>query len=103
MAAPFITVTPDANSATHARRLLALASAVRNLRSDLAEFIAESYQMFDGNGAEQFTLNAQKYGLSGPTANAQAQTVFDLLNGTLLALNGTAQNSNAKDLAERIG
>lgn len=100
MAAPFITVTPDANNATHARRLLALAQQVRSLRSDLAEFIAESFQMFDGAGAEQFTMPKTKYGV--PT-NAEAQTVFNLLNGTLLALNGSAQNANAVELATRIG
>lgn len=98
MAAPFITVNTDDLTATHARRLLSIQTQTRNLISDIQEFIAESFQMFDGTGAEQFTLPKTKYGVA---TNAQAQTVFDLLNGTLTAMTGTG--ANAKELATRIG
>lgn len=100
MASNFITISRSDANATHASRLLSIQSRTRDLMSDLSEFIAESYQMFDGSGAEQFTLPKTKYGVG---TNAQAQAVFDLLNGTLNALKGTAQNANAVDLATRIG
>lgn len=100
MAANFITIARADSNATHAQRLLSIQSRSRDIISDLTEFIAESYQMFDGSGAEQFTMPKTKYGVA---SNAEAQAVFDLLNGTLNALKGTAQNANAVDLATRIG
>ena len=33
----------------------------------------------------------------------QGQTVYDLLNGTSMALHGTAQNGNALSLIDRVG
>lgn len=104
MAAPFITVTPS-DSATHSRRLLKMQASARDLMSDLEEFIAESYQMFDGSGAEQFTLPKIKYGVG---TNAEAQAIFDMLNGTLadmkkvLVENGPP-TGNAVALATRVG
>lgn len=100
MAAPFITVSRTDLNATHALRILSLQSRARDLMSEIEEFIAESFQMFDGVGVDQFNLPKIKYGVS---TNAEAQTVFDLLNGTLAALKGTDQNANAVELATRIG
>ena len=100
MAANFITIARSDSTATHANRILAVNAQVKTLIDNLESLIAESYQMFDGSGAEQFTMPKAKYGVA---SNAEAQTVFDLLNGTLLALKGTAQNANAIDLATRIG
>ncbi len=99
MSAPYITIIPS-DAATHARRLQSIAIRTRDLQSDLEEFIAESFQMFDGSGDQQFALPATKYGVASVD---EAHTVFDLLNGTLNALKGTAQNANAVDLATRIG
>ncbi len=104
MAAPFITVNRSNTSttATHALRLLALQIQTRDLISSLEEFIAESFQMFDGTDSEavQFALNATKYGVSTP---AEAHAIFDLLNGTLSALKGEAQNAQAVALATKVG
>ena len=100
MAAAYITVNRTDANATHAARLLSINSQVKNLTESLESMVAESFQMFDGSGAEQFTMPKTKYGVA---TNAQANTVFDLLNGTLNALKGTAQNANAVDLATRIG
>lgn len=41
-------------------------------------------------------------GLFGLTAG-NGQTVFDLVNGTLMAMKGTAQNPNAISLIDRVG
>jgi hypothetical protein len=35
--------------------------------------------------------------------SGSGQTVYDLLNGTSLALRGTAQNNNAMSLIDRVG
>lgn len=40
---------------------------------------------------------------AGTASTADAQALFDLLNGSLNALNGTAQNANAIALIDRIG
>lgn len=103
MSAPFITINRTDTTATHAARILSINAQVKNLMNDLSTLIAESFQMFDGSGDQQFVLPAVKYGLSGATANADAQAIFNDLNGTLMALKGEAQNSNAVDLATRIG
>lgn len=100
MSAPFITIAKTDSNATHAFRVLSVNSQIKNLRESLESLVAESFQMFDGQGDEQFTMPKVKYGVS---TNTEAQTIFNLLNGTLLALNGSAQNSNAIDLATRIG
>ncbi len=100
--APFITIN-RANAqttATHAVRLLALQQRTATLIKDLEQFVAESFEMFDGSGDQQFVLPATKYGVGSVD---DAHTVFDLLNGTLGALKGTAQNANAVELATRIG
>lgn len=96
MAAPFITIDRTDTAATHAQRILSISQQVKTLRSNLSDVIAESFQMFDGEGAEQFTLPKTKYGVS---TNAEAQTLFDLMNGMLSAINA----SNEAQLATRIG
>lgn len=100
MAAPFITINHTDTAATHAFRIIAVSQQLKTLKDSLNQLVAESFQMFDGSGDQQFVLPATKYGVA---TTADAQTIFNLLNGTLLALTGQAQNSNAVDLATRIG
>lgn len=96
MAAPFITINRTDTAATHAQRILQINSQLKALRSSLTDIIAESFQMFDGNGDQQFVLVATKYGVA---TTADANTVFDLMNGMLSAINA----SNEAQLATRIG
>lgn len=96
MAAPFITINRTDTAATHAQRILAVNLQLKTLRSNLTDLIAESFQMFDGTGDQQFVLVATKYGVG---SIAEAQTVFDLMNGMLTAINA----SNEAQLATRIG
>lgn len=100
MAAAFITVSRTDTNATHSSRVLSIQSRTRDIISDLTEIIAETQQMFDGVGAEQFTLPKTKYGVA---TNADAQAVYDMFNGMLGALKGTATNSQAVTLATRVG
>ncbi len=96
MSAPFITINRTDTAATHAQRILSVSSKLKDLRSELGDLIAESFQMFDGQGPEQFTLVKTKYGVA---TEAEANTVFDLMNGMLTAINA----SNEAQLATRIG
>lgn len=103
MAAPFITLNKTDANATHAARILSAKVQVQSLINSLEDLVAESFQMFDGSGDQQFVLPATKYGCSGATATADAQTIFNDMNGILLALKGQAQNANAVDFSTRIG
>lgn len=96
MAANYITIDRTDTNATHGQRIIAVVQQLKSIRSNLEDLIAESFQMFDGAGAEQFTLPKVKYGVA---STAEAQTVFDLMNGMLAAING----SNEAQLATRIG
>lgn len=100
MAANFITLNTSDTIATHALRILGVKSQLQSLINNLENLIAESFQMFDGSGDQQFVLPKTKYGCASV---AEAQTIFNDLNGTLLALKGEAQNANAIDLSTRIG
>lgn len=103
MAAPFITLNKTDSNATHALRILGAKSQVQSIIDALENLVAESFQMFDGTGDQQFVLVAEKYGCTGATAIADAQTIFNDMNGILLALKGQAQNANAIDFSTRLG
>lgn len=94
----FITITRNDTAATHAQRLLNLIQQQRAAINDGAQLMAEAYQMF-GDGSDKFNIFAQKFGCSVE----DAQTVFDILNGTQLAMRGKDLNANAIDLTTRIG
>ncbi len=104
MAAPFITISIAniGTTATHALRAKAFQVRTATLIKDLEQVIAEMFQMFDGDGSQDahYTLVTTKFGLG---SNAEAHILFDLFNGTLAALKGTGQNSNAVDVADRLG
>lgn len=99
MAANFITIT-HSDEATHASRILQVNVLIKQLREQIDSLVAEGFQMFDGEGAEKFTMLKIKYGVA---SNAEAQAVFDMLNGTKQALEGAGQNANAVALATQIG
>lgn len=103
MAAPFITLNKNDSNATHALRIIGAKSQVQSLINILENLVSESFQMFDGQGDQQFVLPATKYGCTGATATADAQTIFNDMNGILQALKGEAQNANAIDFSTRIG
>lgn len=76
-----------------------LVSLTRQLR-DTIDLLDEVKTIMDhNNNGVAFTAIETLFGL--PTG--QGQTVYDLCNGSMQAISGTAQNSNALSLINRVG
>lgn len=88
----------DAN-ATQANLILGAVSQIRSLKNTLDAAIGIGYHNFDAGPPADFTNFETLFGV--PTGKGQA--VFDLLNGTRGALEGTMQNGNAITLMEMVG
>lgn len=87
-------LTPDA--AFYGNRLISASKSLRSVVDQLEEILAV---MSHSNNGASFAQIETLFGL----AAGNGQAVFDLVNGTLLALKGTAQNSNALSLIDRVG
>jgi hypothetical protein len=97
MAADFISVVRNNTDATHAQKLINTVAVTRNAVELLTECQQLGYRMF--NAPSDFAVFEEIFGI--PTG--QGQTVFNLINGTVLALNGSAQNANAIEFINRVG
>lgn len=95
----FITVSRSDSNATHAQRLLSLVQQTKSALNDGAQLIAEAYQMFGEEGPEKFAEFAEKFGVDV----ADAQALFDMLNGQQQALRGDSQNAQSVALSTRVG
>lgn len=87
-------LTPEA--AFYASKLVATSKSLRSVMDQLEEMLAVMTHSNDGVDFSQIE------GLFGLAAG-KGQTVFDLVNGTLLALKGQGQNSNALSFIDRVG
>lgn len=96
MAADFILIDRFDNTNPFASELITVAAQLRAAQETLLKIQAKGFRMFEGN---DFSVFEQHYGI--PTG--QGNTVFDLVNGTVMALAGTAQNANAQELINRVG
>lgn len=96
MAADFIKINRGNSAAVFAQELIQIPRQLRSLIENLEKVQQTGFRMFDGS---DFTVFEENYGL--PTG--KGQTVFDLVNGTLQALSGAAQNANAEELINRVG
>lgn len=96
MAADFIKIIRNDTAAPFAPEILSVVAQVRSAQETLLQIQAKGFRMFNGSDFSVFETN---YGI--PTGSGQA--VFDLINGTVLALTGTAQNANAQELINRVG
>lgn len=96
MAADFILIDRFDNTNPFASELITVAAQLRAAQETLLKIQAKGFRMFSGSDFSTFETN---YGI--PTG--QGQTVFDLINGTVMALAGTAQNANAQELINRVG
>jgi hypothetical protein len=92
----FIKVTTNDTNAPFAADLVSLVRQVRGVFDQIDKVLDV---MTHTNNGSDFTTLETLFGL--PTG--QGQMVFDLCNGTRLALNGSGQNSNAVSLIERVG
>jgi hypothetical protein len=92
----FIRVTTTDTNAPFARDLVTLIAQVRTMKDQLEK--VKEIMDHNHNGI-LFTGIETLFGL--PTG--QGQTVYDMVNGTLLAITGNGQNSNALSLIQRVG
>jgi hypothetical protein len=76
-----------------------LVSLTRQLR-DAIDLLDEVKTIMDhNNDGTTFTAIETLFGL----ASGKGQTVYDLCNGSMQAISGTAQNSNTLSLINRVG
>lgn len=92
----FIKIDRTNSTAVFASEMVSLPQNLQRVINQLERIQQMGYRMFDDPDFSMFETN---FGI--PTG--QGQTVFNLINGTLLALNGTAQNANAIELVTRVG
>jgi hypothetical protein len=98
MAADFIPIDRTDSTAVFSNKLVALAPELRRVIDKLEEIQQMGYRMFVADPAD-FTMFESLFGI--PTG--QGQTVFNRVNGALLAIKGEAQNANAIELINTIG
>jgi hypothetical protein len=98
MPTDFLRADPSLTPAAqfYASKLVSTSKGLRSVIDQLEEIFAV---MSHNNNGSTFTQIETLFGL----ASGNGQAVFDLVNGTLLALKGTAQNSNAISLIDRVG
>jgi hypothetical protein len=94
----FIKIDRTDSAAVFSNKLVAIGPELRRVMDKLEEIQQMGYHMFVADPPD-FTMFEDNFGI--PTG--QGQTVFNLVNGTLLALRGEAQNANALDLINRVG
>jgi hypothetical protein len=100
MAADFIKIDRNNNAAPFASEIIAAVSQIRQAQETLLKIQAKGFRMFDTTpDPDDFSVFETNYGI--PTDSGQ--TVFNLVNGTVMALAGTAQNANAQELMNRVG
>jgi hypothetical protein len=86
-------------STTTAVEAGSLKSAIRQLETAKQQLTSVLNKMGHNTNGTVFTSLEALYGLPA----GQGQTVFDLVNGTIGAMNGTFQNNNSTTLIERVG
>lgn len=96
MAIDFIKADTTVTTAVFAAKLVSLSRQLR----DTIDLLDEVKTIMDhSNDGSVFTLIETFFGLP----SGKGQTVYDLCNGTMQAISGTAQNSNALSLINRVG
>lgn len=104
MAADFITLNRTASTAPFVNELVSIPADVRRLIDKLEQVREKGFRMFVPAGENNdppadFAVFEAKYGIPA----GSGQTVFDLVNGTLMALKGESMNGNATELMNRVG
>ena len=86
------TSTTTATQAQNLKRLTQMARDFANLAEDILAMMSHN------NDGADWTQLETLYGLSA----GNGQITFDMVNGTVGAIDGTMQNSNIRTLAERF-
>lgn len=96
MARDFIKIDNTTTTATQASKLIAYRNALRDAYQKGKEVLGI---MNHNNDGSVWTDIESLFGLPA----GKGHTVYDLMNGSIGAMEGTFQNSNAKDLTETLG
>lgn len=99
MAADFIPLIRGNSANIFVNDLIGLPQQLRAVVDKLEKVRDTGFRMFETGPPADFSEFETFYGI--PTG--QGQTVFDLVNGTLNALGGTAQNANSEEFMNRVG
>ena len=92
----YIKIDTTTTTATEAQ---ILKSAIKQLQAASEQLTAVLNKMNHTSNGTVWTSMEGLYGLPA----GQGQAVYDLVNGSIGAFNGTMQNNNAKTLIERVG
>ena len=96
MAGDFINVDDSVTTATHAGQLIKYKNLLREAR-DQGKWLRDlMYRLHDGT---DFSALEVLFGLPTGAGN----TVFDLVNGSIGAMEGSFQNQDATTLINRVG
>jgi len=96
MARSFIKVARGVTTATHAGMLLAYVDQLRTAQDTGRRILGIMNQNNDGS---VWTDIEALFGLPA----GKGQTVYDLMNGSIGAMDGTMQNAQAKNITETLG
>lgn len=96
MAADYIKINRNDTAAPFALELIGAVEQLRSAYTALKKIQGKGFRMFTGSDFSVFQTN---YGIPTPSG----QTVFDLINGTCGALEGTLTNANSQELINRVG
>lgn len=96
MANDFIPLIRGNSANIFVNDLIGLPQQLRAVVDKMEKVQETGFRMFNGS---DFSAFETYYGI--PTG--KGQIVFDLINGTLQALAGTAQNANSEEFMNRVG
>jgi hypothetical protein len=100
MAADFIQIVrSDPNTAPFAQELIAASAQMRIAFETLKRIQGKGFNMFEPGPPADFAEFETLYGIPP----GEGQTVFDLVNGSVMAMEGGATNDDCIELMNRVG
>jgi hypothetical protein len=97
MAADFIQIVrSDPNTAPFAQELIAASAQMRIAFETLKRIQGKGFRMFETSDFSEFE---KLYGIPP----GEGQVVFDLINGSVMAMEGGATNDDCIELMNRVG
>lgn len=99
MAADYISINAGTTTATRAAALKSAIAQFRQAQQALATELAIMNHCFDSGPPAVFTVLETQYGL----AQGEGQTIFNMVNGAVGAMNGQFQNNQSILLVSQVG
>lgn len=98
MAADYIKIDRNNTAAPFAGEIISAVAQLQQAQQTLLKIQGKGFRMFT-TSPDDFSVFETNYGI--PTG--QGQTVFNLINGTVMALKGELLTANAQELINRVG